>query len=275
MVTMTARLRRMRPLAEPGMSARRRASIADWLARLALLVFALAILAHRYEVISTPELYWLLAAVGIAALVVLMVAAAAIARAWAHGELGAGIAVRAALIAALLLAPYLYAGRLVLDHPALDDVATDPVDPPVFVTLAAQRRGTMNRIDAITPDEAARQLAAYPEVTGRRYGAAPDTVTAAIDAVMAELGWRVVARRGPTEESADVTIEAVARSRIVGFVSDAALRVVDEGETTYVDLRVAARYGRHDLGANARRILRFLEMLDAEVAARAGGHAGS
>src|SRR5690606_19693357 len=167
--------------------------------------------------------------------------------------------------------PYIYAGRLVLEYPALDDIATDPVDPPVFLELAARRGQGMNRIDPITLEEAQRQITAYPEVTGRRYAAAPDTTLAAVLAVMKELDWRVISQRGPSEMSVETTVEAVARSRIVRFVSDAAVRIIDEGETTYVDMRIASRYGRHDLGANARRILQFLTLLDAEIAARAGG----
>lgn len=272
MVTTTARLRRRRrQLADTGLPAWRWAAAADWLARLALLVFVLGILAHRFEKIATTELYWLLAAVGLAAVLVLMIAAAAVTRAWGHGEPGAGIAVRGALIAAVLLAPYVYAGHLVLENPALDDIATDPTDPPVLVDLAAMRRPGMNRIDPITAEEAARQMAAYPAVIGRRYVAAPDAVADATETVMNGLGWRIVARRPMSDMAADLAIEAVARSRIVGFVSDAVVRIIDEGETTYVDMRVASRYGRHDLGANARRIVQFLELLDAEIAARAGG----
>jgi uncharacterized protein (DUF1499 family) len=49
-----------------------------------------------------------------------------------------------------------------------------------------------------------------------------------------------------------------------------AIRLTDEGETTYVDMRSASRYGRGDFGDNARRIAGFLDALDAEMADQAG-----
>jgi uncharacterized protein (DUF1499 family) len=49
-----------------------------------------------------------------------------------------------------------------------------------------------------------------------------------------------------------------------------AIRVFDDSSATFVDMRSASRYGRHDLGDNATRINRFLSDLDDRVAALAG-----
>jgi hypothetical protein len=48
------------------------------------------------------------------------------------------------------------------------------------------------------------------------------------------------------------------------------VRLTDEGTSTYVDMRSASRYGRHDLGDNAAQITAFLALLDAEMAAQTG-----
>ena len=40
---------------------------------------------------------------------------------------------------------------------------------------------------------------------------------------------------------------------------------LDEGETTYVDIRSLSRYGKRDLGQNAAFITEFLGSLEGEV----------
>jgi hypothetical protein len=258
-------------IAERPTGTERIAARADWLARFAALLLILSVAAHRFDRIATPEFFWLLAIGGLIPAIVLMMAAAALRRAWRHGERGFAKAIRAGLIALVILAPYSYCAWLIARFPALDDVSTDPADPPLFSTLAMLRKGDMNRIDPIGADEARRQSEAFPEVTGRRYQAAPDTVDEAVAAVIAKRGWMVLATRRMTDPAIETTVEAVARSPIVGYRFDVAVRSTDEGETTYVDMRSSSRYGAHDLGANAGRIIGFLSDLDAEIASRAGG----
>ncbi len=53
---------------------------------------------------------------------------------------------------------------------------------------------------------------------------------------------------------------------LLGFPADVAIRLIDEGTSTYVDMRSASRYGGHDLGDNAARIEAFLAELDVEIA---------
>lgn len=71
--------------------------------------------------------------------------------------------------------------------------------------------------------------------------------------------------RESSEDAAEAEeryIEAVASSFIFGFESDVVVRLVEEDEGTLVDMRSVSRYGPHDLGSNARRILSFMEDLD-------------
>jgi hypothetical protein len=72
----------------------------------------------------------------------------------------------------------------------------------------------------------------------------------------------------PPVEGADITIEAAAGSVLLNLPVDVAIRLTDEETTSYVDMRSSARYGLHDFGDNAARILRFLTDLDAVVAAQ-------
>lgn len=247
------------------------AAWADWLARFDLLLFIIAGLSHRYGLIATPEFFWVLAVIGSIGALALLLAAVAFRRLWLFGDRGGRLAARATLVALLLIVPFLVSGWQILRYPSLNDISTDLDDPPLFSALAQLRSEDMNPIEPISIVEAENQASAFPEITGRRYEAAPDTVIEAATAILNARNWRIAARTENTIAVGEHTIELVARSLMFGFESDAVIRITDEGETTYVDMRSASRYGVHDLGSNAARIRSFLDSLDDEVASRAGG----
>ncbi len=64
------------------------------------------------------------------------------------------------------------------------------------------------------------------------------------------------------EEQDERYIEAVATSFIFGFESDVVIRLIEEEEGTLVDMRSVSRFGPHDLGANAARVIGFMQELD-------------
>lgn len=64
---------------------------------------------------------------------------------------------------------------------------------------------------------------------------------------------------------AEVSIEVRAFSQWLRFPADLVIRLTDEGESTFVDLRSASHFARHDLGDNAGRIRSFLADLDARM----------
>lgn len=68
-----------------------------------------------------------------------------------------------------------------------------------------------------------------------------------------------------------VRLQVDTRSLFFGFPFDAVIRLREEAETTLVDIRVASRYGPHDLGFSAEIAQRFLHALDAELLGIAGG----
>ncbi|PST26388.1 DUF1499 domain-containing protein [Mesorhizobium plurifarium] len=74
----------------------------------------------------------------------------------------------------------------------------------------------------------------------------------------------------PGRRSSDVVLQGEWRSLIVGLRFDVLIRLREEAETTFVDLRVASRYGRHDLGMGAMFAEEFLRDLDAELLGIAG-----
>ena len=68
----------------------------------------------------------------------------------------------------------------------------------------------------------------------------------------------------------DVTLQGETRTKILGLPFDVVIRLHEEAETTLVDIRVAARYGAHDLGFTAGIAEAYLKALDAELLGIAG-----
>lgn len=63
----------------------------------------------------------------------------------------------------------------------------------------------------------------------------------------------------------DVTLQGETRTKIFGLPLDVVIRLHEEAETTLVDIRVASRYGAHDLGVSASVAAAYLKALDAEL----------
>ena len=124
----------------------------------------------------------------------------------------------------------------------------------------------MNAVEPMSAESQAMQQQGYPEVTGRRYEYTADNVIEVVRAMMRERGWQPQGPEGLQLAGASVTLEGVAHSYLLGFASDVAIRIEDDQAATFVDMRSASRYGRHDLGDNAQRIQRFLKELDERMA---------
>ncbi|MBZ0165079.1 MAG: DUF1499 domain-containing protein [Notoacmeibacter sp.] len=246
------------------------AGIALFLARLGFVTFVIAGLAHRYALVDTIGFFWVLGFIGAVVMASLALTAIAIARLWQNGTRGGRNAAKGGFIAIVTAMPFLVSAYWAIIYPPLNDISTDTADPPAFVELRAAGSIRRDEWPPFTPEEIERQNEAYPQVTGRRYNAAPDRVLRAIDNVIVQEGWERRDPAGERPEGNEITIEAIARTMFVGFRSAVAIRVIDEGESSYVDMRSASLFGKHDLGDNARRIEAFFKALDAEMIALAG-----
>lgn len=63
----------------------------------------------------------------------------------------------------------------------------------------------------------------------------------------------------------DVILQGETKTLILGLRFDVVIRLREEAETTTVDVRVASRYGAHDLGLSAGIAQNFLRSLDSEL----------
>lgn len=249
---------------------RRTAASAGWsrqIASFSAVLFILAGLGHRYHMIDTVPFLWLLGVVGALALLALLFAMVAFARVWGAGYRGGGDLIRGALVAALVLAPFLLSGYRIIAHPLLTDISTDLDHPPALTIAAQDRDSTMNAIRPITSEQRNLQKRHYPLLTGRRFTLPAEDVLAAVLTLADDRGWQVLGQRGNLASGGETTVEAVASTFVFRFPVDVAVRVLDEGEATYVDMRSASRYGSHDMADNAARIESFLQELDERLTA--------
>jgi uncharacterized protein (DUF1499 family) len=106
------------------------------------------------------------------------------------------------------------------------------------------------------PAMAEQQRRAYPEVRPSVLDMRAEAAFAKALRAAREMGWEIV-----SADAAAGRIEAVATTPWFGFKDDVTVRVSGQNGASRIDVRSRSRVGRGDAGANARRILRYLEML--------------
>jgi len=243
--------------------------LAAWSRRLA--VFALAVAALSIVIVRSnllelePALATFGAALGLAGLAVLL-ALASFATIWRQGLGGLGRALTGLLLGLMLLAYPAYLGYRATRLPALTDISTDTANPPRFDVLARERPPGRVAYPAAT---AARQRAAYPDLVPLQEDLAPQLAYRAALGVVLQRKWQLVDAHPPGGVRRDGTIEAVARTPIMGFRDDVVIRLTPVADGTLIDVRSAARFGSQDFGTNASRVRSLLDDIDEAAGALA------
>lgn len=161
-----------------------------------------------------------------------------------------------ALTLAVLVPAYLFQAQA-RTVPPIHDISTDTNDPPVFIALHAARVAAPNSPDYPGAAVARQQLEAYPDIRPAQLDVSADQAFSLALAAAERMGWQVVAA-----DTNERRIEAVATTLFFGFKDDVVIRVRELGPNqSRVDVRSASRVGRSDVGANAKRIRRFLALL--------------
>lgn len=162
-------------------------------------------------------------------------------RAWASLVIGAGLLVMVAVAAT--------PGR---DAPPINDISTNPGDPPPFVA-ALQIPENQDRDMAYPKEFATITRKSYPDLKGVEVKINALQVLPEILEAARLSGWTVT-----SIDMQSGLIEATDTTSVFRFVDDIVVRIRPvDAQTTLLDVRSKSRDGRGDLGANAARIERF------------------
>jgi uncharacterized protein (DUF1499 family) len=156
----------------------------------------------------------------------------------------AGIAAFAVLLSGVV------SGRSV---PPINDITTDPANPPQFIAITVAMRGADAGPLAYDPAFAAQQAAAYPDVRPLQVALPPAEAFPRLLAAAEAMDWAIV-----SSDPAAGRIEATATLPWWGFKDDIVVVTSPDGSGTRVDVRSKSRVGRSDLGVNAERIQEYL-----------------
>lgn len=145
----------------------------------------------------------------------------------------------------------------------IHDVSTDIDNPPPFVALRTVRLACKNGVDYSGIRDNDEHKRRYPAVVPSRFDTKPAIAYEKALAAARAMDWKIIAT-----DAREGRIEATATTRLMRFKDDVVIRVVSDGTGSRVDVRSASRVGRSDLGANAARILQFLDKLIIDLGAR-------
>jgi len=246
---------------------------AIWSRRLALFGLILSGLAVMLARSRALDAFGALAVLGVAetiALVALGLAPLAGIVIWRIGLKGAGAAFFGFVVSAGTLAPLAYAAALAVVLPAVNDLATDLDNPPLFVSSSkafAARGGPAPGPMSAAAIAAEKEF--YPNFKPVLVKTDSNAAFAAALQAVKDLGWRVADALPPGDRGGgQAEIDALDASPILHFQDEIVLRLRPSDGATIVDIRSASGMGRHDFGANAKRIAAFAAAMKEATPAR-------
>lgn len=245
---------------------------AVWSRKIALMAVLVALLAVGMARLRSVEPTASLAVLGGAitlALVALLLLGAACVDIWRTGRRGVAQAAWALILTVLTLAYPAYLSFQAVRLPVLADISTDVVDPPNFsFSGAAFKARDGFRPPTLSAAARREQGEAYPDIETIIVDIDADEAFPLVLKAAAARGWRLVDQHPPGGRSGDGRADFLDRTLVMGFDEDITIRLRPLPGQTRIDLRAASRYGRHDFGANARRIEQFAEELQTQLAER-------
>lgn len=241
-------------------------SLASWarnLAVFAVVAVVVSIIVVRFDFLEPkPALATFFGGLAIACLSILF-GLAGFAAIWQNGSRGMARILLAFLINGAILAYPAYLGLQYRKLPPIHDITTDPIDPPRFDALARLRTGEgTNTAVYAGLYSAEQQRHFYPDIEPVELEISVDRAYAIALQLVNKRKWIVIDDRAPQPPRRIGRIEAVARTPIMGFREDIAIRVVPDGDDSRVDIRSASRNFDSDLGSNAALVKKFIDDLN-------------
>lgn len=145
------------------------------------------------------------------------------------------------------------------DKPRIHDITTDIHNPPSFSVAQSLRKEGENSLEYSIETLPALQSSAYPEIEPLMVSQTAFESYEQAKATLEALGWEVT-----REDIVNYELEAVEETRLLGFKDDVIVRVQAAKGGSRIDVRSVSRVGVSDLGANAKRIQRYLAAFQAQ-----------
>ncbi len=222
------------------------------LAILAVLGFPIAVVGFRLDLFPFTSSFKILGATVVLAAVVFFLGmlTAFIMRKNVDLAKSARTAAMIALLPLIGLGSQMFTAKSV---PAIHNISTDLVNPPAFDKVVALRSEANNPLAYNIAELASIQAKAYPNVKTLISDSSLNEAHANAKAVIESMGLELV-----NSDAANGIIEATETTAIWGFKDDIVVRITEKNGKTAIDLRSVSRIGTSDLGANAKRIEKFL-----------------
>lgn len=237
----------------------RSAAIAYRLAQFLPVLGVVVIIAQRVRLIDAEAfgiLFWFVLGLVVLTLAMTMRAFYSL---WTTGRKGGRKASAALFLCLLVLVPYGWMAARTLTMPQQADTATDLIVPPLFVEDLRSIDGDARAIVAASLKDG------YPELVGQRFQSDMDAVVSGLSGAAAQLGLVRRVQRGRIGANNDVFVEYVWQTAILKWPHELVVRLTDEGEATFVDIRSRSIDRTHDFGLNAEMIARLQSLMDAEL----------
>lgn len=154
-------------------------------------------------------------------------------------------------------------GKDGFSKPRIHDISTDPSIKLQFDVIPGLRKASDNALTFPSGDVIDQQKEAYPLIKPIIVQASAAEVYKQALAVSKDLNWHIV-----TSDKDQLKLEAIDETKFFGFKDDivvvvTASEVGTADEYAIVNVRSVSRVGVSDLGANASRIHRFSQGLNA------------
>jgi uncharacterized protein (DUF1499 family) len=242
-------------------------ALATWARRLALfsaVATLVSVMVVRFGFLEIkPALTTFFGALACAGLSILA-AFAGLVVLWQDGSRGIGRILTALLLDVMILAYPAYLALQYRGLPPIHDITTDPINPPQFKELA-RLRGTDGANTAVYAGlySAEQQRAAYPEIEPVDLDMTTEQAFTIVRRLVTRRKWLVIDEHAPQSPRQLGHIEAVAKTPIMGFREDVAIRIAPDDGGSRVDIRSSSRYFEHDLGSNAARVGKLIDDINA------------
>jgi uncharacterized protein (DUF1499 family) len=235
--------------------------LALWSARLAFFgvtVAVLSIIIVRSGILEIAPAVATFGAALVFAVAAILLAFASFVAIWITGARGLGRAFLGLFLGLALIAYPAYIAVSARKLPQINDITTDFTNPPRYDVLARLRPRDRLNYPAFFAEQ---QRKGYPEIVPLQLALPARTAYDVALKIVTAHKWLVLDQRPPAGPRPG-TIEAVARTTIMGFRDDVVVRVTAMGAGARIDVRSASRYGLSDFGANAKRIRGLLTEIE-------------